>query len=449
MAAGYQGYGGYDPAKEALERKRQIAEALQARALDSSPKPLGSGIAQIGQALLARHSMGKAEKAEKEYASGRQKIAEELMASMFPDGQGIVDKELNAPAAFDLTPAGMSRRGAEADMGNQARALAKYTGDPLKAIDFAQAQKRQQVEDSRYADEQQYSRGRDVIGDQRADRQFDFTVDRAGVQDSQFDRSFEREGDQFDTTMGFNREKLGLDRQQAAEALELKRAELAAKGGAGGFEPAQLATIYNKNMDALDTARGKQSALDTIATASQQFVDKTKKGSLGMGFWAQGEGIINDLAQGLSMDTTTLKSLTDRIAPLIREAGSGASSDRDIEMFKSAVVSINNTPEANKLFAKGAKAVADRNRQYTEFLNEAIDPRDPQSRQKADQLWSVYKNDQQIFDEATGSVKEPLSFRDWFAEQTAEEAAPQDAGGWSAEDEARYQELLRKQRGGQ
>lgn len=423
---GYAGYSGYDdPAKSAVERKRQIADALAARSLDASPKPLGAGISQIVQALAGVWADKKATKAEADYTSGREKIADTLMSSMFPGGQEIVDRELNAPAAFDLTQAGMQRRQAEAGVGDQARALAKYTGDPLKAIDFAQAQKRQQVEDARFADQTQYARGRDVVGDQKDDRQFNFGVDRAGIADEQWKAGFEQEGSQFKDTMGFNREKLGVDQQQAADALALKQQELATKGGASGFEPAQLATIYNKNMDALDTSRGKQSGLDAIATASQQFIDKTKDGSFGMGFWAQGEGILNDLAQGMSMDTTTLKSLTDRIAPLMREAGSGASSDRDIEMFKSAVVSINNTPEANKRFAKGAKAVADRNRQYTDFLNEAINPQDPQSRQRADQLWSVYKEDQRVFDEETGEVKEAMPFRDWFAEQTApEQAAP-------------------------
>ena len=36
-----------------------------------------------------------------------------------------------------------------------------------------------------------------------------------------------------------------------------------------------------------------------------------------------------------------------RLAPGMREAGSGPMSDKDLEVFKSAVLSLNNTPYAN------------------------------------------------------------------------------------------------------
>jgi len=176
------------------------------------------------------------------------------------------------------------------------------------------------------------------------------------------------------------------------------------------FGGAQLATIYNKSMGNLEAVQGDQGRLDTIAKNAAQFVEGAKN------YGSQGEGAFNDMGQFFSQKTTGLKQNSSAIAPLLRVPGSGSSSDKDVEMNVKAGVSINNTSGANQRFSAGSAALAQRNRQYAEFLTNAIDPRDPQSKQKADQIWTRYKEAVRIYDDQTGEVNPSImSFSDWMA----------------------------------
>lgn len=426
--AGYQGYAGYgDPARAKVDRARQMAELLQQGATDTGPKSFWEGAAQLGKAFIARGANERADQAESTYADNRKRMADTLISTMYPDAKAQTANELAAPAAFDLTPGGMEQRTASGGISDKVKALAGYLGDPMQAIQIGQGMQAQQTADTRYADETKYARGRDAVGDNRWQIQFDYQGQRDKTGDAQWQAGFDQSGKQFDATHGLNVNQFGevVRHNKATEGLTA--AEIAAKNAAdaakaaGGavFDGPQLATIYNKNMDALDSARTAQGDLDTIASTAQQFLDV-----VGDDNWIQGNNPISDLMQAGSFKTTELKALTDRIAPIMRKPGSGSSSDRDVEMFKNSVVNVNNTPEANKRFAEGAVAIADRNRKYIDFLNEMIDPADPQSRQKADRIWSLYKDDQRLFDDKTGALNRTAQpFDVWFAEN-AGGAAP-------------------------
>lgn len=430
MATGYQGYAGaqgYDPERSKLDRSRRLAEMLQEGALDTGPKSLWEGVAQLGKAFIARGAMDRADKAESAYGDNRRKAAELLIGQRFNDPAAAAAPLSLTPENVGQTAADVKQGGANNRYADIARAALGYTGDPLAAMSMVDGMQRQETEDKRYTDQTQYARGRDRVGDQQWNMQFDFTKGRAATQDNQWQQGFDQSTNQFGQQMDLSRDQFGETRRHNMAVEGLSEQELQAKkdaadaAAAGGavFDGPQLATIYNKSMSYLDEVNAAQKDLDFIAGQAQEFIDATKEGSLGMGYWAQGEGLINDVAQGLSMDTTKLKAITDSIAPLMRRPGSGASSDTDVKMFKSAVVNINNTPEANQRFAQGAAAMAERNRQYGAFLNDAIDPRDPQSRQKAQKLWNMYASEQPIFDQKTGSVLQPAPFSAWLEENMA------------------------------
>ena len=80
----YAGYQGYDPELDRLKQRRDIAEALQQGALETGPKSLPEGIAQIGKALIARQAMKKANKAGDAYKSNQDRIADLFVSQMFP-----------------------------------------------------------------------------------------------------------------------------------------------------------------------------------------------------------------------------------------------------------------------------------------------------------------------------------------------------------------------------
>lgn len=66
---------------------------------------------------------------------------------------------------------------------------------------------------------------------------------------------------------------------------------------------------------------------------------------LALGPWAELAGIPID---GLDA-AQAFKSISDRLAPQMRPAGSGSSSDLDVKMFLSALPNIGNTPEGNEI----------------------------------------------------------------------------------------------------
>lgn len=450
----------YSPkTQQTAQRSQYLAEAL--KSLQSNPAPYrtatGTNLNILSDAIL-QVSKGVADKKLSEGAQAdKMRLTDAILGTMPATEDAVASRDLNAPKPFDLTPQGIQGRKDEAGMGQTLRGIAEFTGDPMAALQYGQGVKRQQVEDQRYEDQRAYGMQRDQRGDEQWDKsfglqtdQFGFTKDRAGVQDEQWDKSF-----------GFQEKRAGVeDRQWGSEFAENRRqfdAQLAAEqaaadaerqseaNGAGVFKGPQLATIYNKSMDALDETRAAQGKLDTIADVADQFVQKAEN------YNSQGEGWWNDVGQILSWKTSDLKQLTNRIAPLMREAGSGAASDNDVKIFSSSTVNIDNTKEGNVAFATGARNVANRNQEYVEFLNQAIDPRDPQSRQKAQTVWDQYKNEVPLFDPETKAPLAPdavQSFGDWFDSKTQPSAPASQVDDFTDDDERRYQELLARRQGG-
>lgn len=427
MATGYKGYSGYgDPERVKLDRSRQLAELLQQNAMNAQPTNIATGLASLGEAFIARNAMNKADQAETAYGNTVKDRNARLASALMPDAAGVTNDQLNTAAPFDLTPKGVEGRATQAATNNGQRAILEALlndGGLSAGLGYVQGQEQRQYARSRDANEDRrweatfgYQKDRDAVGDTRWNTQFDYQKARDQVGDTQWGQQFafqqgraEVADDQWRSEFGETKRQ--FDARMAAEKAAADAKAKAAASGSAVFEGPQLATIYNKNMDAVADAEAAQSDLSTIAATAQQFLDV-----VGDDNWIQGESIISDLMQAGSFKTTELKALTDRIAPLMRKPGSGSSSDRDVEMFKRSVVNVNNTPEANKRFAQGAVAMAKRNQEYIDFLNQAITPSDPQSRQKANQLWGLYKNDVPLFDQKTGALLPQRSFSDWLAE---------------------------------
>lgn len=299
------------------------------------------------------------------------------------------------------------------DIGAMVRQRYAMTGDMQGAMDYGQALQRQQLEDRRYTDDRNYTRGVDArnfrAGRTDAERAADQWRQSFAQDGSQFAATMDQNASQFGVTSGLSAAQLAEQKRQFDAELALKQAEADAKAsGDAVFDGSQLARIYTDNMNAVDEATKTQGRLDTIARTASQFVDESKDWN------SQGGGWLNDVGQALSMKTSDLKQLTDTIAPLIREPDSGGNSDADVAMFKSSVVSVNNTKEANVKFAKGAQALAARNKEYVSYLSDAIEPNDPKSRQNANRIWLAYANENPMFDPKTGEVQTPPRFKDWL-----------------------------------
>ena len=427
MATGYQGAGSYagygSPERTKVDRARQMAELLQQGATDTSPKSFWEGAAQLGKAFIARDAMGKAEKAESAYADKTRQMAETIIGQAYNDPGAVAAPLSLTPGNVAATAGGLKQGGDNKRYGDMARAMLGYTGGDLgAAMGAAQVMQRQDVEAKQYAEGLAYRDKTDARRNFVDDRLFGAGRDDAARQAGQWQQSFDQSGnqftatmeqdaDQFRTTSDLSAAQLAEQRRQFDIEQAARKAEAEAKAEAsanGLFDDPQRAKIYADSMDAVDAATKDQRRLDTIARTASQFVEDSKDWN------SQGEGWWNDLGQALSMDTTSLKQLTDTIAPLVREPGSGGNSDADVAMFKSSVVSINNPREANVRFAKGAQALAARNKEYVTYLSDAIEPNDPKSRQNANRIWLAYANENPMFDPKTGEVQTPPRFKDWL-----------------------------------
>lgn len=170
---------------------------------------------------------------------------------------------------------------------------------------------------------------------------------------------------------------------------------------------------------------------ENIASQTQQFLTGSE------GYNSQGAGIAADIGQALSRRTSDLKAITNTLAPMKRQPGSGNMSDKDVEMFARSTVNINNTPETNRRIAANEAAVRDYQRDYARSAREWQSRNGMGSLGEFQRLWGAYKEEEPIFteeenDETGLGMPDPnrLSFNEWMEVQSidAELAALQGGG---------------------
>jgi hypothetical protein len=158
------------------------------------------------------------------------------------------------------------------------------------------------------------------------------------------------------------------------------------------------------------------------AQAAARFIELNKKvntgglsDKVGIGRWAQGMG----------SDYAEMESITARLAPTMREPGSGASSDYDAKQFERATVGVDKPRKTNENIARALVARSQVAQDYADFRRTYLEQNG--TLQGADRYWKDYSNKNPIFD-----PKQPNAFalnpqrrpwRDHFA-QGSSAAAP-------------------------
>lgn len=134
--------------------------------------------------------------------------------------------------------------------------------------------------------------------------------------------------------------------------------------------------------------------------------------------------------KGLVPNNVELRSITNKIAPTLRSAGSGAMSDKDLETFKTSIPNVGFTRETNANVSARLRAGSQRERDYAAFMDEFA--RVNGTTFGAQEKWDAYKNDHPLYDYKTGTVRQGVpSWRQYFGIQQAKPAARQSqpAGG--------------------
>lgn len=261
---GYAGYTGYS--EDSVRRQRAMADALMQRS--QQPRKIEhwtQGAAQLAEALFARQAMDNADKSEKSYKTNQQQIADALIGNAFPDAQTASATELAAPAAYDLTPKAAESRAATASLGNQVKLMANLTGNPLQAMQYGQGVLAARQADNRYRDETQYARGRDLVGDQKDDRNFGLQEDQFGFQKDSWKQGFDQDASQFDATMGMNKDQFGQTMAYNYAKLEADREADALKAAAAGAPKSEdIGTLRKEWNSQASDFRGVRDAFSRV-----------------------------------------------------------------------------------------------------------------------------------------------------------------------------------------
>jgi hypothetical protein len=129
--------------------------------------------------------------------------------------------------------------------------------------------------------------------------------------------------------------------------------------------------------------------------------------------------------QSMGSDYSELEAITARLAPGMREPGSGATSDYDGKQFERATVGVDKPRATNENIAKGIIARAQQSQDYAEFRNTYLEQNGTLS--GADRFWRQYANANPIFKPDGKNFelnKGRQGWREFFANGQQPAAAP-------------------------
>lgn len=132
------------------------------------------------------------------------------------------------------------------------------------------------------------------------------------------------------------------------------------------------------------------------------------------------QGPLMGRTPALSAQAQEMDAIADRLTPKMREPGSGATSDFDAKMFRSATVGRTKKPEANTAIAEAVKARAQLLQDRSQFMRDYITVNGHLD--GAERQWSSYLEANPIFDRRSETPKiNPTrsSYRQFFGSRAA------------------------------
>lgn len=254
----------------AVRRSQLLSDAIRqmqdGRTTDSYRTNTATIANTLADAVLGYARNNADARADKAIAADKVRVSD-LIRDQFP-GQAnpsrqreLETQQLGANAAFDLTPQANETRAQQTATPSLASLLFETTGDPTAAINAGLGQRRQAIEDARYKDERDYSRGRDVRADFVADRAYDTSVD-------QFDRRLGQDSDQFGKTFGLQRDQFGETVRHNKATEGLSAAEIAAKAaGAKAPKPEDIGALRKEWNSQASDFRGVRDAYSRVVAS--------------------------------------------------------------------------------------------------------------------------------------------------------------------------------------
>jgi hypothetical protein len=170
-----------------------------------------------------------------------------------------------------------------------------------------------------------------------------------------------------------------------------------------------------------DSARTMESA----ATDAKRFLELNKK--VGTGSVLDKFGPTR-AAQRLGSDYAEMEALTSKLAPAMRQPGSGATSDFDAKQFERATVSVDKPQATNENIGNAAIARAKQAKDYADFRQTYLEQN--RTLQGSDRYWKDYADKNPIFDpKKEGTFDLNPARKDWREHFSPKSGGPSSAQG--------------------
>jgi soluble lytic murein transglycosylase-like protein len=143
-----------------------------------------------------------------------------------------------------------------------------------------------------------------------------------------------------------------------------------------------------------------QDAADkSMITDLERFIELNKAAGTGPQY---GLPLIGGLLSGATSLTSPafqeLRSISNKIAPMLRQAGSGNMSDKDVEILKSGSVGVDKSPQVNSNIAHALIIARQNGQDRQQFIENYVELNGTEA--GADRLWSRYMAANPVFDPA-------------------------------------------------
>jgi hypothetical protein len=136
-------------------------------------------------------------------------------------------------------------------------------------------------------------------------------------------------------------------------------------------------------------------------------------------------GTISKMGSGTKQE---MDAISEQMTPRLREAGSGAMSDADVQMYRSSLPSLSKYGTVNSALARVHKSAAQRQADYSAFLDYYAQRNG--SLLGAGEAWDAYAIDNPMFDvgkvngQSTTILRRTTPWRQWFGVAPISKGAP-------------------------
>lgn len=139
-----------------------------------------------------------------------------------------------------------------------------------------------------------------------------------------------------------------------------------AKSVAPGGQAKGSRGLSAQEQKALITAREAASHGLDVATKGEEFIELNKEAGTGGVYGLPG---VSEMVAPFNKHVASMHGLTNAMAPMLRAAGSGAMSDKDVALFKRSVPNADFPGPTNKKIQERLQGESDRKAAYAAFLD--------------------------------------------------------------------------------